>query len=296
MPTGSSLRRSQAGLPAAPSDARRGAAQAGKMLVPLLSILAALAMGVAAFAIYLVIQKGEQLHVVQRNLQLAESENGDLKTRIENVQQTKARLEADLALAQRSLVESKDELANSLKAQETLTRSIEDREREIARLTKDLDQAKDESSQVSNQIGALQSERDEAKRQLAELEQAKNDLEAKLMAMDQPTVELDKVLVNSGASEAASGGAMVMPVSTTSPAGATSDGQVVVINREYDFVVVNLGKNHGVAVGQEFQIARGNEVLGRVKVEKVYDELSAAAILPDSKKSSIREGDAVRAL
>jgi hypothetical protein len=37
-------------------------------------------------------------------------------------------------------------------------------------------------------------------------------------------------------------------------------------------------------------------VLGRVKVEKIYDELSAAAILPDSRKDTIREGDAVRAL
>src|SRR3989338_7799848 len=96
--------------------------QAGKMLTPLLSILAALAMGVAAFAIYVVIQKGEQLQVVQRNLQLAESENSDLKSRIETVQQAKARLEEDLTGAQRSFAESQEELANSLQAQKTLTK------------------------------------------------------------------------------------------------------------------------------------------------------------------------------
>ena len=296
MSTGITLPRSQADLPTAPNGARRGSGQTGKMLVPFLSILAALAISVAAFAIYLVIQKGERLQAVQRNLQLAESENSDLKTRIENVQQTKTRLEEEMAGVQRELIASKEALTNSVKAQETLTRSVEDREREIARLTQDLDQAKNESSQVSHQIGKLQSERDEARQQVTELERTKNDLEAKLMAMDQPTVELDKVLVNGGSSGVEVGGGAVVPVSTTSSAGATSDGQVVVINREYDFVVVNLGKNHGVAVGQEFQIARGNEVLGRVKVEKVYDELSAAAILPDSKKSSIREGDAVKAL
>jgi hypothetical protein len=294
METGTWLRRSQAGLPAAPSDARRGGAQAGKMLVPLLGMLAALAIGVSAFAIYLLIQKGEQLQGVQRNLQLAESENSDLKSRIENVQQAKTRLEEDLAGVQRELSQSKEEMTKSLKAQETLTRSIEDREREIARLTKDLDQAQNESSRVSGQVAKLQSERDEAKRQLTELERAKNDLEAKLMASEQPTVELDKVMVSGGAGGEASG--MVMPVSAMPSAGPASDGQVVVINREYDFIVMNLGKNHGVAVGQEFQVARGSEVLGRVKVEKVYDELSAAAILPDSKKSSIREGDTVRAL
>ena len=70
----------------------------------------------------------------------------------------------------------------------------------------------------------------------------------------------------------------------------------MVVNREYDFIVMNMGKNQGLSVGQEFQIVRNNQVLGKVKIEKVYDELSAAAILPDSKKDSIREGDAVRAL
>ena len=77
---------------------------------------------------------------------------------------------------------------------------------------------------------------------------------------------------------------------------AFTEGQVVVVNREYDFIVMNRGKNHGLSVGQEFQIVRGNQVLGKVKVEKVYDELSAAAILPDSQKDNIKEGDAVKAL
>ena len=270
--------------------------QAGKMLTPLLGVLVVLAMGVAAFAIYMLIQKGEQLQVVQRNLQLAESENNDLKNRIETVQQAKTRLEEDLAGTQRELVQSKEELAKSLKSQEILTRSVEDREQEIARLTKDLQQAQNESSRVSGQITKLQSERDEAKRQLADAERAKSDLEAKLMGPEQPTVELDKVMVSGGTStDLSASSGVVMPISTAS-IGAQADGQVVVINREYDFIVMNLGKNHGVSVGQEFQVARGGEVLGRVKVEKVYDELSAAAILPDSKKNSMKEGDSVRAL
>ncbi len=82
-----------------------------------------------------------------------------------------------------------------------------------------------------------------------------------------------------------------MPVSAS-----IQDGQVVVINREYDFIVMNLGKNDGLSIGQEFKIVRDNEVIGRVRVEKVYDELSAAALLPNSQKNSIREGDLVTSL
>ena len=87
---------------------------------------------------------------------------------------------------------------------------------------------------------------------------------------------------------------MVTPISLTQ--GGVLEGQVIVVNREYDFIVMNIGKNHGLAVGQEFQIVRGSQVLGKVKVEKIYNELSAAAILPESNKALIREGDAVKAL
>ena len=153
----------------------------------------------------------------------------------------------------------------------------------------DLTQASADSKQMTEQ---LQSER----KRLADLERAKADLESKVMELSgQPMVELDKVLVKGdqgGAGAGASGLALPVPTSAV----PSMDGQVVVINREFDFIVMNLGRNHGLSVGQEFQVVRGTEILGRVKVEKVYDELSAAALLPESKKSAIREGDAVRPL
>ena len=86
------------------------------------------------------------------------------------------------------------------------------------------------------------------------------------------------------------------PISAPAAQAPSTSGQVVVVNREYDFIVMNLGKNHGLSIGQEFQIVRGDSVLGKVKVEKVYDELSAAAILPESQKDNIKEGDTVKAL
>ena len=273
--------------------------QSGKMLVPLLGVLAVLAMGVAAVAIVLQIQEREKRQARERELQIALNENTDLKSRLEEAQQSKSRTEEQLAGVRKDLAQSKEDLEKTLKSQEELSRSIEDREKEIARLTKDLEQTRTESQRVSSQVSSLQSERDEVKKKLTDLEQAKEDLEAKVMELsERPTVELDKVLVTSdqmgGLAPSGTAG-LIMPVSTGSSAG-TADGQVVVINREYDFIVMNLGKNHGLSIGQEFQVVRGSEVLGRVKVEKVYDELSAAALLPESKKNSIREGDAVRPL
>ena len=293
------------------ASCRMATGQAGKMLVPLLSVLAALAMGVAAVAIYLQMQERDRRLTKERELQLALAENDGLKTHLQQTEQEKAKVEEELVHIHKDLAQSKAALADSVAAQETLTKSIEDREREINRLVKDLEQAKDEADRATTTLSSLQKERDEAKRQLADVEHAKSQLESKVMELsaatpppsDQPTVELDKILVTN---EPSSGGASmsagssfpssssVMPVTASS--STLPAGQVVVVNREYDFIVINLGKNHGLSVGQEFQIVRGDQVLGKAKVEKIYDELSAAAILPESQKNNIREGDAVKAL
>ncbi len=268
-----------------------GTTQAGKTLVPLLGVLAALAIVVAAVAIVLQRQEREKREAKEHELQQQVIENEDLQARLQDIQQAKTKVEEDLTRTRKELAESHVQLVKAVEAQGALTHTVEDREQEIAHLTNNLTKAQEETKALSAQLAQLQTERDTLKQQLAGLERAKGELESKALELsERPAVELEKVRVTneqSQGSQAASGGGV--------PAAATN-GQVVVVNREYDFIVMNLGRNHGLAVGQEFQIVRDNQVLGKVKVEKVYDELSAAAILPESQKDNIREGDTVKAL
>ncbi len=282
--------RQQSGLPAP-----RASRQAGKMLVPMLGVLAAIAMGVAAVAVVMQMQERERRQAKERELHLAVAENDDLKARMDELQQSKTRVEDDLIRVRKDLAQSQDELVSAIEKQEALSRAVEDREKEIGRISRDLEQAHSESKQAAAQLTEAQSERETLKLQLADLERAKTDLESKLTDLtNRPTVELDKVTVNGDEPVSSVSPSPFVPMATTGAGGP--NGQVVVVNREYDFIVMNLGKNHGLSVGQEFQVVRDNQILGRVKVEKVYDELSAAAILPESQKDSIQEGDTVKAL
>lgn len=275
---------------------RRPDREAGKTLAPLLGVLAALAMGVAAIAIVLQAQEREKRRAKEHELQQALIENEDLKGRLQELQEAKAKVEDELTHVRKELGDSQTQLAKAVEAQTALSRAMEEKEKEVGRLTQDLSQARSDARSVSAQLAQIQSERESLKRQLGELERSKGDLESQVAELTtRPTVELEKVLVKNDEPAA------VDAVSSMGDAPASSDaspanGQVVVVNREYDFIVMNLGKNQGLSVGQEFQITRDSQVLGTVKVEKVYDELSAAAILPDSQKQSIREGDTVRAL
>lgn len=264
--------------------------QAGKTLVPLLGTFTAIAVGVAVIAIVLQVQERGKRLAKERELQHALIENEDLTARLQETERTKAKIEANLAHTRNELAQSAAELAQALDAQVKLSKAVENREVEIGRLTSDLTQARDDMKQLSGQLAQLQAERDTAKQQLVDAEEAKGELESKVMELsnERPTVELEKILVS---------GDHVRGGQTIFAGGKVStDGQVVVVNREYDFIVMNLGRNHGLAIGQEFQVFRNDEVMGRVKVEKVYDELSAAAIVQETQPDTIREGDLVRAL
>lgn len=275
---------------------RRGslqnARQAGKMLVPLLIVFAAIAMvGLGVVAVALQQERGK-LQAKERELQYTLAENQQFQKQLEEVQQAKARVDSELSDVRTRLTESTAELAKVTEQREELARSVEDRQQEITRLTKDLEQSRSEVQQATTQVTSLQSEREAMSQRLAELERAKNELESKVLEMSgQPTIELDKVLVGGGG-----GSAAALPSASPLATVEEGKGKIMIIDREYDFVIISLGKRDGVVANQEFQVVRGDEMLGRIKIEQVHDELSAAAILPDSRKDDIREGDLVRVL
>jgi predicted RNase H-like nuclease (RuvC/YqgF family) len=286
-------------------DSARGAGRsaahlrgrAGKMLVPLLGVVAALALGVAAVGIVLQTQEREKRLAKEQELALVLAERQDLKEQLTKATQAKGQLEEELGRVRSDLTASQDKLAQATKAQEELSKSLDERQEALTKLTKDVTTLRSERDDASTKLQDLSSEREALQRRLTDLEQAKGELEAKVMELsEQPTVELDRITV-AGAHPPAGGSAgTVQPVSAAiARPSSASDGQVVVINREYDFIVLNMGKNPRLSVGPGFRV-RDSQVLGKVKVEKVYDELSAAALLPGSQKENIREGDVVRAL
>lgn len=80
------------------------------------------------------------------------------------------------------------------------------------------------------------------------------------------------------------------------PVAATlTDGMVLSVKEEYALVIANLGREQGVKIGMPFQILRGDERIGSVRVVDVRDKISGAVIqdLNDS-KAKIKVGDRLR--
>jgi prefoldin subunit 5 len=68
-------------------------------------------------------------------------------------------------------------------------------------------------------------------------------------------------------------------------------GEVLTVNREFAFLVVNIGKSSGIEEGMILNIKRDNKNLAQVRVETVREHISAAALVDKENLLQIRAGD-----
>jgi len=89
-----------------------------------------------------------------------------------------------------------------------------------------------------------------------------------------PAVELEKIVVTSGPR-------------------SIKEGKVLSINKEYGFIVVNLGAAK-VKIGDKVYINRKDKLIAKAVIEKVEDSICAATVLPGYEQVEIKEGDLAR--
>ena len=77
------------------------------------------------------------------------------------------------------------------------------------------------------------------------------------------------------------------------PAKAAPEGRVVMVDTETEFVIVNLGANHGIKEEQVLAVSRGKDQLGEIKVTRVQPEMSAADFIPPLTSRQVRKDDSV---
>lgn len=56
------------------------------------------------------------------------------------------------------------------------------------------------------------------------------------------------------------------------------EGRIVTVNKEHNFVVIDLGKQDGIGIGNKFNVYRGQAFLGSVEVIQARDRIAAADI------------------
>ena len=70
-------------------------------------------------------------------------------------------------------------------------------------------------------------------------------------------------------------------------------GRIITINREHNFVVIDLGKQDGIDIGNRFNVYRGETFLGSVEIIQTRDRIAAADIKDIEEGLSIEINDTV---
>jgi septal ring factor EnvC (AmiA/AmiB activator) len=147
----------------------------------------------------------------------------------------------------------------------------------------DLEQQNSLKAVLEKQLADYQQTLKAMETQLQEAETQKAALENKVKGYEEKFggVELGKIVVNSENQPAKKSPAVKL------------EGRVLVVNKDYNFAVINLGNKDGVVPGSTFGVFHNNKEIGTLRVEKVHDAMSAAGFASLEMKDKVFEGDRV---
>ncbi len=273
----------------------------GKILLPILIVLIVIFIAAAGF-IFNLYQK-EYAQNVKLQGQLVELENRQKQTaaQLEESKKNAADLEIQLQEAKSRI----DALANELTAEKS---AHADTSRRLEQLQGDLTNQKSLREDLEGRLNQVQEESKKIKEEIKIMQQQKTALEEKIKNLEEgvANVELGKVVVSPDAPAATGPGDQPPALASPEPAPANvkpakqgpplvakgQEGKVLIVNKEFNFVVINLGSKDKVSLGDEFQVSRAGKPIGDIKVEKVHEFMSAAGF-NESLRDAIRENDKV---
>ena len=163
-------------------------------------------------------------------------------------------------------------------------------------LTNELTTQRQRNGELSKAIAAKSAELEQAVGRLAEESRTIRELEQQLKTQEQQMaqlqVELSSALQRAQISvEAAPEAAVELERVLVSSDGASPlQGRVISVHPEWNFVVIDLGWD-AVKIGDTISILRNEAVLAKAKVERVQEDVSAAAIMPEWNAAEIQVND-----
>lgn len=215
------------------------------------------------------------------------------KTQLENMDAPLATLGAaagnlwdGYVFTSNKLDETRTELANTKEELNSTKTTLEQTQAEVASLTDKLTAKDAELAQANSKIEAIQqdvaglkTQIDDLNGQVAKVEQEKRLLQDDLESEKQRSSDLEGELF------IAQGKTRKMKVGTS--------GQVLVVNKDWNFVVLDVGSTKGGQVAGEMLVHRDNKLIGKVRITSMTKELALAEIVNDWQTAAFKEGDLV---
>ena len=252
----------------------------GLILLTVMSVIS-----VSAAGVFIVLQQEERNKriLAERELDMTTRMKTAIERQLASVKSEKRAIELELGDLRMQVSSMRNNLKSSIELSERLRTQLNEKSKELEDLKIKLSKKEDVRLKLAADLAEMEKTYKNLKQELADLQLAKATISGTLpspvseVRTDSPVspVDLDKIVV-------------------TEQEKPILSGQVLVVNKEFNFVVVDWGKRDGVFQGDVLQLCRNDSVVGEARVEKVYEYMSAATILNENMGSGIREGDEVR--
>ena len=228
------------------------------------------------------------------NIKLAETmqDNNELKIKADNLTKDKESLEQEIAFKTRVM----DIMSRNL---------VNEREGRIAAL-KELNVLKAENIDLKRKSLMIERETVNLQHNISGLTKKKEDLEKRISNIESILKEknmdfrelhnnLNTAVKGKLAPKDKSASVELPPIVVTPKASSAKsiNGNIIAVNKEEKFVVVNVGESSGVRPQFIFDVMRGNKKIGSVEVIETRKDIAAADIKNIVSGYNIKEGDAV---
>lgn len=206
----------------------------------------------------------KSLAKIKDDIKAAADQASSEKLRADTFNTERTALKSELSAAKTQLAQAKDELAKTTLELDAAKKLAQNTPAPGA-ATPALDEINTKLKEAETKVGELE--------QVNKTLQEKNtDTENKLAALQKAENSRQSSLMRKGLT-----------------------GQVLAVNRSYNFVVLSIGDKQGVVMNGEMVIKRGSTQVARVKVTSVEPTTSIADVVPGStlRDSFVQPGDEV---
>ncbi len=266
----------------------------GKLPVILLILLIMVSLSLVGGVFYLLQKERARNLALQGELEEIKTRLKVTETNLQDYKKKSSDLEVKLQLAEENI----NKLNSGLQEEKT---AKQEALAKIDQLKTDLEQQKALRSDLEKKFNQAQKDVEGIQAQLKELGSKKAELEAKVKDLEERSqgVELGKIVVNPETQPSAQPPveeAKAKPQAKAKTQKAlvpALEGKVLVVNRDYNFAVINVGSKDGVGIDNVFSVYHDNKYIGDVKIEKVHDSMAAADFITSGIKDKINENDRV---
>lgn len=246
-----------------------------------------------------------EIQVKSLNTQLA-----DVQLKTEKAMEEGRKLELEL----KTVIEAKGDLERRLVYNEKLADSLSEdlvrEKRDKKAVITQLDNLRQENFELKSRLMALGDKKTSLETKLVDLQQEREILAKRLSELDQILqqrvddiiqVKDDLKTVRSQAKEASTKDSRVVQLEPIvvkaqeepSKKSRSQSGQILAVNAENNFVIVDLGEDDGVKVGATFSVYRNMLKVATIEIIQTRKEISAADIKQAAPGAQIKIGDMV---